>query len=157
MSKYGKCATESAKLILLDPAVNPRKAWQITSSRIFGRGTSSQRKGCPKDAFLGLCEVGLVKDIPGGSYTRSVKNKRYSIVAVAKLEEKPDFASDWKALWRLASGPEKKQHNGQMDVVLSLWKNGFIEKRNLPMALKWLSNHSPEATGDAAAIASKVV
>ena len=129
MSKYGKCALDSVKLIRSDSTINPPEAWETTSSIIFGRGTSSQRKGCPKDAFLGLCEAGLVRAVPVGSYTKSVKNKRYAIAAVSALEDNPDLSTDWQVLWRLASGSETKQHNGQMDGVISLWSNGLIENR----------------------------
>lgn len=41
---------------------------------IFGESTS-QRKGCPKGVYLGLCEEGLVKGIPKGKYTKSKKIK----------------------------------------------------------------------------------
>ena len=127
MSEYGKCALDAVKLIRSGYAVYPREAWEIASSKIFGRGTFSQIKGCPKDAFLGLCEEGLIKYIPAGSYTKSLKNKQYAIDAVSALGKNPDLASNWKALWRLASRSENKTHNGQMDVVISLWTNGLIE------------------------------
>jgi hypothetical protein len=46
-----------------------------------------KKKGCPKGTFLGLCEEGLVKGIPKGNYTKSVKNKKYAIKAVTVLKQ----------------------------------------------------------------------
>ncbi|WP_396020888.1 DUF6979 family protein [Clostridium estertheticum] len=40
----------------------PREARKIVSIGLFGEGTSSQRKKCPKSYFLGLCEEGLAED-----------------------------------------------------------------------------------------------
>lgn len=45
-----KAATVSAKI----------DAIRHHFSELFGLGTSSQCKGCPRDAFLGLCGEGLV-------------------------------------------------------------------------------------------------
>ena len=50
--------------------------------KMFGEATTAQIKGCPKNAFLGLCEEGLVVDIEKGYYTErstSHKNKDYAI------------------------------------------------------------------------------
>jgi len=39
-------------------------------------------KGCPRGAFLELCEAGMIKGIASGKYTRSKRNKEYAIDAV---------------------------------------------------------------------------
>jgi hypothetical protein len=46
---------------------------------------SAQKKGCPRGAFLGLCEEGLVKGIPAGNYTTSKDNKAYAVRAAELL------------------------------------------------------------------------
>jgi hypothetical protein len=48
--------------------------WSTSSKEVFAT-KSSQEKNCPKNTFLGLCEEGLVKGIPQGNYTKSIKNK----------------------------------------------------------------------------------
>ena len=59
---------------------SPDYAWKLESERTFGKGTALAKKGCPKGTFLGLCEEGLIKDIPKGQYTKSIKNKKtYSL------------------------------------------------------------------------------
>ncbi|PKH52150.1 hypothetical protein CXF68_16265 [Tenacibaculum sp. Bg11-29] len=85
---------------------------------------SSQEKGCPKNAFLGLCEEGLVKGIPKGNYTKSVKNKEYALQAIDILKQNTFLP---KELWEQLELGDKK-HNSQMNVVLALWENDLILK-----------------------------
>lgn len=86
---------------------------------------SAREKSCPKNTFLGLCEEGLVKGIPQGSYTKSVKNKEYALKAAAILKQNTQTTFSPKELWeKLELGD--KRHNSQMNVVLALWKNGLI-------------------------------
>ena len=61
MTKYGKAAIEAIKLLASDSCHDPKDAWDKSTEEIFGRGTASQSKGCPRGAFLGLCEQGLIK------------------------------------------------------------------------------------------------
>jgi hypothetical protein len=91
----------------------------------FPESASLQEKGCPLDAFLGLCEEGLVSGVPAGTYTRSVKNKQHAVEAVGLLRFDPSLAANTSALWRRVAGDKK--HNAQMDVVIGLWRAGVIE------------------------------
>ncbi len=92
--------------------------------KLYPTSPTSRKKTCPRGAFLGLCEEGLVKGIPAGRYTASKDNKAYAVNAAALLAERKQ---SWSAseLWR-AVGNAEKTHNRQMDVVLALWKNGLI-------------------------------
>lgn len=126
MTKYGEAAVKSADVIISNEGKNPRDIWVLVTSEIFGEGTSSQQKPCPRNAFLALCEEGLIKGIPKGNYTNSRKNKEYALKAVEILTENPNLANNPKALWLEAVG-EPKTHNGQMDVIVTLWKNGYID------------------------------
>jgi hypothetical protein len=129
MNKYGQAAISAIKLIENKQALTPIDAWSISTSAIFGKGTSSQKKGCPKSAFIGLCEVGLVLGIPQGSYAErdnSQINKEYAIKAVELLRMNPGLVNYKRSLWEAVMNGEVKQHNSQMDVVLALWENGLI-------------------------------
>jgi hypothetical protein len=87
----------------------------------------SQDKGCPRGAYLGLCEAGLIKGIPAGKYSpRKGKNGQYAVRAHSLLQSRPKLADDKKTLWPMASQSEVKKENGQMDVVLALWKNDLL-------------------------------
>jgi hypothetical protein len=125
MSKYGDVAVKAATAIQSNNGEKPRDIWDLVASDIFGEGSSSQKKGCPRNAFLGLCEEGMIKGVQKGKYTSSKANKKYALKAVEILKENPVLVNDSKTLW-LEVIEEPKKHNGQMDVVISLWKHGLI-------------------------------
>ncbi|MFC4267509.1 DUF6979 family protein [Polaribacter marinivivus] len=100
--------------------------WSRASKEVF-ETKSSQEKSCPKNTFLGLCEAGLVKGVPKGNYTKSVKNKRYALKAVKVLISNPNKIFTSKELWEQLELEDKK-HNSQMDVILALWENDLIVK-----------------------------
>jgi hypothetical protein len=68
----------------------------------------------------------MLKGILKGNYTSSRKNKEYALKAVEILKERPNLVNNPKALW-LEVVDEPKIHNGQMDVIIALWKNGYID------------------------------
>jgi hypothetical protein len=127
MGKYGLAAVNAIKLIESKEADSPVKAWQLVTIDIFGKGTHAQKKGCPKGAFLGLCEDGLVRGVLPGNYTKSLKNKAYAIKAVELLKDNPSLMADINELWAFVMEGEDKSHNSQMDVVVSLWKNALLK------------------------------
>jgi hypothetical protein len=125
MGKYGNAAIKAVNLVKSGSVKSPINAWERATSEIFGEGTSSQDKGCPRGAFLGLCEEGIITGIPAGNYTRSIKNKEYALKAIRLLKEGPEITQT--ELWGKVVESEGIKHNEQMDVVISLWKNGLIK------------------------------
>jgi len=104
---------------------NPKDNWKAAVKNAFPDSESSQKKSCPKSAFLGLCEEGLIKGIPEGKYTRSIDNKAYAVKAIEILKQNTKTTFSPKELWeKLELGD--KRHNSQMDVVLALWGNDLI-------------------------------
>jgi len=93
----------------------------------LGFKQSTIDKGCPCAAFLGLCSLGLIKDIKKGFYTKSLKNKSYAKDAVKFLQIDNSLSDKVLALWNKIQGAPKT-HNGQMNVVCALWKAGLIRK-----------------------------
>jgi hypothetical protein len=95
--------------------------------KLYPSSLTSQKKICPRGAFLGLCEEGLIKGIPSGNYTASRENKAYAVRAAALLAE---GTQSWSvnSLWKAVSGDSEKAHSSQMDVVMALWKNDRIQK-----------------------------
>tara|TARA_R110002072_G_scaffold36000_1_gene105925 strand:+ start:579 stop:989 length:411 start_codon:yes stop_codon:yes gene_type:complete len=120
MNKYGTAAIKAAK-----EGENPIESWEKATKVLF-KSSDSQKKSCPKSAFLGLCEAGLVKDIPKGNYVKSIKNKEYALKAVEILRQNTETTFSPKELWKKLD-LEDKNHNSQMDVVLGLWENGLIK------------------------------
>jgi len=97
-----------------------------TPKHNMSQSKSSQNKGCPRGAYLGLCETGIVDGIPVGKYTNSQKNRSYAVSALIQLCTDPTLASGPNALWLAAGCPNIKQ-NDQMDVVISLWNVGLLK------------------------------
>jgi hypothetical protein len=128
MNKYGNAAINATHMFNNKAAKTPLDAWNQTTIELFGANTPAQRKGCPKNAFLGICEEGLVRGVPKGNYTyRSDSlNKAYAVEAVELLRGNPLLANDKNGLWKEVMRGVKKQHNSQMDVVLALWEKGLI-------------------------------
>ena len=106
--------------------VNPRVAWELAISAQT-KSEYSRRKNCPRDAYLGLCEAGLVSGISPGRYgPRDNINGRHAIDACQILRSEPDILNDKKALWEKIGEPRAKNENGQLDVVVTLWRNRLI-------------------------------
>lgn len=128
MSKYGLAAVEAVTLITDKPDCTPFKGWNQSTNEIYGENTHSQRKGCPKNAFLGLCEEGLIRGIPKGKYVYKPDslNKMYAIEAVRLLRKNSALVNDKNRLWKEVMNGQRKSHNSQMDVVLALWNKGLI-------------------------------
>jgi len=127
MGKYGQIAIEAARLA--QKTKDPVGAWEVISSQIFGKGTPSQLKGCPRNTFLGLCSEGKLKEIPVGNYTRSKKNKIYGLKALELLSKNTSFLDPselWIKVLQAAGEDLPKQHNEQMDVVIALWGTGLF-------------------------------
>ena len=56
MNDYGRAAVEATGLYHMGVVRSPEEAWKRATTGIFGHDTWAQAKGCPKGAFLGLCE-----------------------------------------------------------------------------------------------------
>jgi len=126
MNKYWLATLRAIELLHYGKTTSPVDAWEKATIEIFGRGTPSQEKGCPKITFLALCGTGRVKGIKAGTYTKSEKNKSYALKALELIEKDSYLARDPNLLWEKIMGGEHKAHNGQMHVVLSLWHNDLI-------------------------------
>ena len=124
MGNFGNAAIKAVELIREGSCNNPEEAWNKSLNE-HTDSENSRSKGCPREAFLGLCEEGIVVGIPAGKYTSSKKNKAYAIKAVGMLR-KSERKLNQNDLWtEIAPGVAP---DGQMDVVLSLWKRGLIKQ-----------------------------
>lgn len=131
MGKYGKAAIRAHELVTADSALDLASAWNLAVKELFPKSSSSQKKGCPRGAFLGLCADGLVLGVPSGEYTRSKDNRRYAREAVELLRQMPSLAKKPDQLWQKIMRGEVKAENSQMDVAISLWQAGVINESNV--------------------------
>ncbi len=126
-NKYGEAAIMAARgssAASVDPVVR----WEGAMERLYPTSPTARKKVCPRGAFLGLCEEGLVKGIPVGRYTASKDNKGYAVRAAVLLREGTQSWST-NSLWRSVTNDPEKTHKSQMDVVLALWKNDLIVRK----------------------------
>ena len=127
-NRYGEAALMAARQ---GPSANanPVARWESAMERLYPTSPAARNKGCPRGAFLGLCEEGLVKGIPAGHYTKSKDNKAYAVRAAALLTE---GTQSWSrsTLWQAVTNDPEKTHNSQMDIVLALWKNDLIVRKS---------------------------
>ena len=108
--------------------VDPVIRWGSAMERLYPTSPTARKKGSPRGAFLGLCEEGLVKGIPAGHYKASKDDKGYAVRAAELLREGKQSWST-SSLWRAVTDHPEKTHNSQMDVVLALWKNDLLVRK----------------------------
>ena len=113
MNKYTQVALLAAEHI--KNGMLPRAAWEQASCEIFPKGSASQVKGCPKNAFLGLYDP-----------TVNTKNAAYAREALAWLRAHPGCKVTPSALWKIVQKGENKAYNSQMHIVIALYQNGYI-------------------------------
>jgi uncharacterized protein DUF6979 len=130
-NKYGLAAAKAVALCRDNPGLTPPMAWEKAAAEFFVPGTPAQRKGCPKNTFLGLCEDGHIQGIPPGDYIRPRKyaNKGYATAALAVLQRQPELADSPLDLWARVRPWDSMTHNEQMTVVVTLWKSRLLKRR----------------------------
>lgn len=123
--KYGLVALNAVNQLNNMKEMDPCNAWDEAAAFIFPTQLSSRKKGCPRSAFLGLCEEGKVKGVKSGRYTKSKTNKSYATNALELLQSSPNLTI--KDLWdKVISNAEPKVHNSQMNVVAALFHEGYL-------------------------------
>lgn len=128
VGKFGRTAVRATELMVAGKCGTATEAWKAAVASEFPGKKDAQKKSCPKAAFLGLCEEGLVGGVKAEECAAGAENKAYAIEAVRLLQREPDLAKAGQAeLWRRVMNGRKKEHNHQMDVVLALWAQGLLD------------------------------
>jgi hypothetical protein len=108
-------------------AATPNEAWDKAVISKYGSTAWQRTKGCPRVAFLGLCEEGLVNGIQADVYIKKTDalNKKYALDAVELIRKNPQYLN-WPItkLWKEIAD---KTDNNQLSVVIALIKKGFIK------------------------------
>jgi hypothetical protein len=127
-NRYGEAALMATREDS-SAGISPEARWESAMERLYPTSPAARKKGCPRGAFLGLCEEGLVKGIPAGRYSASKDNKAYAVRSAELLCEGRQSWST-SSLWRAVTDDPEKTHNSQMDVVMALWKNDLIVRKS---------------------------
>ncbi len=129
MCQYGKAAVKAVEF--RNDGERLQSAWEKAISE-YTTSELSRDKGCPRNAFLGLCEEGMIKGVDPGDYGAGEKSKGFAIRAVQILREEPTLSLNMTKLWKkvmenLGEDTSKSQAS-RMGVVTALWpkwiKNG---------------------------------
>ena len=126
-NRYGEAALLAVRMETYGKALSPLERWNDAVRKLYPTSPTAQRKSSPRNAFLSLCEAGLVKGIPAGQYAPSNKHKAYATRGVSLLAAGTHKTVN--ALWAEVTDCEDIPHASQMDVVLALWKNDLIVRR----------------------------
>ena len=114
-NKYAKIAVKAFEYI--NAGYSAEKAWEKASCESYKKGSHSQKKGCPRNAFLGLTS--------NSQALAKSKNSLYALKALDILRKNPNSNFSINELWLLVV-EKPKIHNSQMNIVLALWNNGLI-------------------------------
>ena len=125
-NRYGEAALMAVRMETYGKAYTPQERWQQAVEKLYPTTPIGQKKSGPRNAFLGLCEAGMVQGIPPGQYSPSNKHKTYAVHAVELL--RAGTHTSVSQLWSAVSEEEEAPHGSQVDVVMALWKNGLITK-----------------------------
>ena len=115
-NKYGLCAIKAYEK--MQKGIDGLYAWQDSVQEIFGN-TPSAKKGCPKNAFLGI--YGLAK--------RNSKNADYALNAIEIIKEIPlENLQNVRPskFWRDYMGMNI-MYNSQIDVIFALLDKGYLK------------------------------
>lgn len=125
MSKYAQAAVSIVQRCQNVKSPDLKYEWGKAMLEFYPNQEPSRKKGCPKNAFLGLCESGMVVGILPGNYgvRPNSLNKKYAIEA-ALIVLGGD--TDKKTIWERVS-KSKKAHNSQVDIVLAINSAGLLQ------------------------------
>ena len=127
-NSYARCATLAYQLCTSQP-LTPAEAWQQAAASVFPHSEAGRKKGCPKNAFLGLAAAGYLQDI--APFAHRSKNGDYACRAAQILHAHRAGSPlpDAKMLWLTVMhdiGQMDKRSNSQMDVALALYRIGVM-------------------------------
>lgn len=125
MGQHGRIAEHAVKRITQD-ALAPGEAWAVMAAELYSGAPALQERGCGRSAFLGLCAAGVVCGVAATDCADAKKDQDYALRARAILNEDPTLAHDQDTLWRFVTEGRTIRHNGQMDVVCTLFRAGLL-------------------------------
>ena len=123
---FGETALKAAALCRANPQKLPAEAW-IEAIQTISTSLNTRKKGCPKATFTGLCDAGYVIDIPARPGGTIGVNAGYAVAALKELQAEPTLVEQPSELWKRVGHGGKG--DGQVDVLLALWKAGVISSK----------------------------
>ncbi len=124
-NKYGEVAVATV-LARQSNRSDIRDEWCKQAVYVFEGRSASQKKGCPRSAFLALCEAGFIKGINKGDYgaPKESKNGCYAKAAAGALLV--DSSLSKKELWEIGRASVDNpatDENSQIEIVIALYQH----------------------------------
>lgn len=101
--------------------VHLSSASDITAKQVYGSASTAEKR-CPRPAFLGLANIGVLNGVPPREYGAPGKNAQYAQTALTLVLANQDLANQPRELWRLALQDEDKRYSQQMHVLSAIWR-----------------------------------
>ena len=125
MGNYGRVAVTAVNLIH-NNNLTPRNAWQQALQQLH-----INDKPCPKTAFLGLAEAGMIRGVRSGHYLRqsNLPNKQRAIALrnIIFRSYPPRLPIGIKrTIWLRLTGNTLSNDQGVIDVVYTLFRNNLL-------------------------------
>ncbi|WP_260862783.1 DUF6979 family protein [Citrobacter sp. Marseille-Q6884] len=121
MTKYTDAALLTADRCLGMDKPDVKRVWAYTIQEL-----NAYDEGCPRNAFIGLCEEGMVKGIPSGCYglRKDNKNKGYAVAAANLILSGHEV--DNNAIWQQVTSGYVQPHD-QVNIVIALHDAGLLQ------------------------------
>jgi uncharacterized protein DUF6979 len=126
---WGGIALRAWEMLTRQPGLSLPDAWRAAVCEHYtdpGQQKNALTHTCPKGAFLGLCQWGLVRGVEPGRYTDSTASSGYALAAIGLLQAEPELADDKSALEKRVFGA--RTPNDEVDVVLALRTQGLLNQ-----------------------------
>lgn len=117
---YGELKNYSGNLLKKEEV---QEIWMKNCKKV-GLAENTSKKGCPKNAFLGVIRYTSLKLKIDWRTIKINKNQNYAMEAIRKIKE---INKIWRPLELWKAIDKEINHDGQMNIVLILWKKGMIE------------------------------
>ncbi|ADO48113.1 DUF6979 family protein [[Enterobacter] lignolyticus] len=122
MNNYAKTALKAHSLIVQE-CMDPPEAWNQAVVTVTNSKTS-QKKGCPRNTFLGLAYAGYLKDVyadPSAKHEGVLR--RRALDAADAVLARPTISKQ-----ELSSQLEYVDKQGAYDIVFALNEHGVLKK-----------------------------
>jgi len=136
MTNYEAITLKAVKILSEKQTSSFEEVWK-KSGKELDLEESIWKKGCPKNAFIGVCEMGLIKGIQGIPNVELSKNGKYAVTALRLIIKNPQLYTNmsgpdlWREVLKECHLETSKNYNQQMAVVLTLWNNNKIDTEKL--------------------------
>ena len=133
MTKVARHAVRARELA--SSGSSPDAAWNQALAEVYsGEQLRNQlQHTCPKWAFAGLCNHGVVRGVPAGSCPAAADRRsgRYAVDALNAVRREASLLRDKRTLKARVFGrpgtADYRKPNDEVEVLLGLWESGSIE------------------------------